>query len=75
MLSTLVQLRSSFPPVPSSLPSSSSSSSPTDNLFTTIPAYELVGAALFDWSFVIAGLGSLAMRWGRERVDGVGGVD
>ncbi|KAF9559011.1 hypothetical protein CPC08DRAFT_709138 [Agrocybe pediades] len=79
MLSTLVQLRSSFPPPPTQTLSPLSSSTNTDlattNLFSTIPVSSAFFSALFDWSYVAAGVLSLVVRWGRERVDGVGGVD
>ncbi|KAF8900147.1 Abscisic acid G-protein coupled receptor-domain-containing protein [Gymnopilus junonius] len=65
MLSTLVQMRSSFPP-------------PTidvdENLFSTIPAYEVFGS-LFDWSFLLAAGASVFVRWGAERVNGTGNMD
>ncbi|TFK36129.1 hypothetical protein BDQ12DRAFT_756357 [Crucibulum laeve] len=71
LLSTIVQLRSSFPP------SSPSPTAPIDvdadegstNLFTTIPEYQVFGS-LFDWSFLIAASVSAFVRWGAERVNG-----
>ncbi|PPQ85760.1 hypothetical protein CVT25_003078 [Psilocybe cyanescens] len=75
MLSTLVQMRSSFPPPPSP-PSDGSGSggggadgTTPENLFSTIPQYELFGA-LFDWSFLVAAGVSVFVRWGAERVNG-----
>ncbi|RDB17709.1 Golgi pH regulator B [Hypsizygus marmoreus] len=65
LLSTIVQLRNSFPPPPHS-----PSSGETPNLFSTIPAFEVFGA-LFDWSFVLAAAASAFVRWGHERVNGV----
>lgn len=43
----------------------------TDNLFSTIPEYEVFGS-LFDWSFLISAGASAAVRWGAERVNGAG---
>lgn len=40
-----------------------------NNLFTTIPEFEVFGS-LFDWSFLIAAGASAFVRWGAERVDG-----
>uniref|UniRef100_A0A8H7XX95 Golgi pH regulator n=1 Tax=Psilocybe cubensis TaxID=181762 RepID=A0A8H7XX95_PSICU len=75
LLSTLVQMRSSFPPPPPppSHPSSSTDAAP-ENLFSTIPQYELFGA-LFDWSFLVAAGASVFVRWGAERVNGHGEAD
>ncbi|KAJ7258067.1 Abscisic acid G-protein coupled receptor-domain-containing protein [Mycena haematopus] len=67
LLSTIVQLRSSFPP-PSSLPSSTDESSPT-NLFSTIPEFQVFGS-LFDWAFFISATGSFAVRWAANKVNG-----
>jgi len=69
LLSTIVQMRASFPPPSlSSTIESSSSSIPTTitNLFSTIPAYEVFGS-LFDWTFLISAGVSLLynyVRWG-----------
>ncbi|KAF7373791.1 G protein-coupled receptor 89 [Mycena sanguinolenta] len=74
LLSTIVQLRSSFPPPPSSsLPSSPSSTddpspAPT-NLFTTIPEFQVFGS-LFDWAFFMSATGSFAVRWVANKVNG-----
>jgi len=74
-LSTIVQMRASFPPPPSmisvapvDLPSSmpTTTTTTTTNLFSTIPAYEVFGS-LFDWTFLISTGGSLLInyvRWG-----------
>ncbi|KAJ6465721.1 G protein-coupled receptor 89 [Mycena sanguinolenta] len=70
LLSTIVQLRSSFPPPPSP-PSSSPddpSSGPT-NLFTTIPEFQVFGS-LFDRSFLLSATGSFALRWVANKVNG-----
>jgi hypothetical protein len=74
LLSTIVQMRASFPPMIASSAAVGSSPTPTattttTNLFTTIPAYEVFGS-LFDWTFLISAGGSLLIhyvRWGVER--------
>ena len=88
LLSTIVQLRSSFPPpTPTPILDSSATTpttsdsgltttttttiTPTTNLFSTIPAFEVFGS-LFDWSFLVAAAGTVVGRWSFERVDGVG---
>ncbi|KAF5329522.1 hypothetical protein D9619_009069 [Psilocybe cf. subviscida] len=71
MLSTIVQMRSSFPPPP---PSPGDLDDAAKNLFSTIPAYEVFGS-LFDWSFLLAAGASLVVRWGAERVNGSGDMD
>jgi len=70
LLSTLVQMRSSFPPP---LPSGDDGNA-EKNLFSTIPAYEVFGS-LFDWSFLIAAGVSAFVRWGASRVNGSGDDD
>jgi hypothetical protein len=66
LLSTVVQMRSSFPPPPKP---------PGDedvvNLFSTIPPYEVFGS-LFDWSFLIVAIASAAVRWGAQKMNNVG---
>ncbi|KAJ7726831.1 G protein-coupled receptor 89 [Mycena maculata] len=74
LLSTIVQLRASFPPPPPSpfSPSSYSSSTGADepvNLFTTIPAFTLFGF-IFDAAFLLAASASLIVRWAADRVNG-----
>ncbi|KAF9461349.1 Abscisic acid G-protein coupled receptor-domain-containing protein [Collybia nuda] len=83
LLTTIVQLRTSFPPPlpilrndPNEHVNNTTSTPPTTtpdttNLFSTIPEFEVFGS-LFDWSFVIAAGGTAFWRWGKERVDGVG---
>jgi hypothetical protein len=71
LLSTIVQLRNSFPPPPPSPDGAESPPPTTTNLFSTIPAFEVFGS-LFDWSFLLAAGGTAFGRWSRERVDGVG---
>jgi hypothetical protein len=74
MLSTIVQMRSSFPPPPPSPDDIGADPDAAKNLFSTIPAYEVFGS-LFDWSFLLAAGASLVVRWGAERVNGSGDVD
>ncbi|KAF9497388.1 hypothetical protein BDN71DRAFT_1444856 [Pleurotus eryngii] len=63
MLSTIVQLRSTFPPPPTD----SDTSEEAQNLFSLIPKYEVFGS-LFDWSFVIAAAATSVVRWGAEKM-------
>jgi hypothetical protein len=66
MLSTIVQLRTSFPPLPIR-----SDTDPAEvNLFSTIPEYQLFGS-LFDISFLVAAGLSAFGRWASERVNGL----
>ncbi|KAI9435725.1 Abscisic acid G-protein coupled receptor-domain-containing protein [Lactarius indigo] len=59
LLSTLVQLRTSFPPAADGAGA---------GLFAALPAYETFGS-VFDWSFLAsAGLG-VAVEWMRERAE------
>ncbi|KAF5347339.1 hypothetical protein D9756_009952 [Leucocoprinus leucothites] len=78
LLSTLVQLRSSFPPPPLtptpndtlSTPSSSSSTSEVIvpiNLFSLIPPWELFNS-LFDLMFLVAAVGTAGVRWSVDRL-------
>lgn len=64
LLSTLVQLRASFPP-------SSGPEHETTSLFSTLPAYEVFGP-LFDGSFLLSALVSGFVRWLGGRVNGYG---
>jgi hypothetical protein len=71
LLSTIVQLRTSFPPPsPNVSDSKVEAEAPTTNLFSTVPAFEVFGS-LFDWSFLLAAGGTAFVRWSRERVNGV----
>lgn len=74
LLSTLIQLRASFP-----LPAYATPASNVPSLFTTLPQFEVFGP-LFDISFVLSALVSTVLRWigavfskeepwGREMVD------
>ncbi|KAH8112124.1 Abscisic acid G-protein coupled receptor-domain-containing protein [Phellopilus nigrolimitatus] len=64
LISTLVQLRTAFPPV---LDSASASS----NVFSTLPAYEVFGAA-FDYSYLLSAFATGAYLWIDERINGTG---
>ncbi|KAF8841059.1 hypothetical protein BDN67DRAFT_1002595 [Paxillus ammoniavirescens] len=61
LLSTLVQLRTMFPPSQPS-PSGTDGSSDDLNLFSTLPQYSLFGG-LFDWSFLLGATGCALARW------------
>jgi Abscisic acid G-protein coupled receptor len=65
LLSTVVQMRASFPPP------ASQGEDPVVNLFSTIPEYELFGS-LFDWAFLLTAVASAVLRWGAEKVSSVG---
>jgi len=70
LLSTIVQLRASFPPPPFSPSATSSTGEPSPtNLFSTIPEFQVFGS-LFDWAFLISASGSLAVRWAANKVNG-----
>lgn len=66
LLSTIVQLRTSFPPPPTR-----PDIDPADvNLFSTIPEYQLFGS-LFDLSFLAAAALTAFGRWTAERMNGI----
>ncbi|KAI6101758.1 Abscisic acid G-protein coupled receptor-domain-containing protein, partial [Pisolithus croceorrhizus] len=65
LLSTVVQLRTMFPP--SITPDTSSSALPDAaeiNLLSTLPEYTLFGG-LFDWTFLTGAVGCALVRWAR----------
>ncbi|KAJ3829297.1 G protein-coupled receptor 89 [Lentinula raphanica] len=70
LLSTIVQLRTSFPPPEEFSPSGSTPASDvsnivtaeTTNLFVTIPPFEVFGS-LFDGAFLFAATLSIVVRW------------
>jgi len=66
LLSTIVQLRTSFPPPPVR----AGLDTAEVNLFSTIPEYQLFGS-LFDISFLVAAGLSTFGRWAGERVNGL----
>ncbi|KIM82005.1 hypothetical protein PILCRDRAFT_97557 [Piloderma croceum F 1598] len=66
LLSTIVQLRTSFPPPPTRPDLDAAEI----NLFSTIPEYQLFGS-LFDISFLVAAGLSTFGRWAGERVNGL----
>ncbi|KII90101.1 hypothetical protein PLICRDRAFT_174887 [Plicaturopsis crispa FD-325 SS-3] len=67
LLSTVVQLRSSFPP-PASRPDLDAVAV---NLFSTIPEYEVFGS-LFDWTFLLSACATAFVRWAGDRVNSAG---
>ncbi|KAG2031135.1 Abscisic acid G-protein coupled receptor-domain-containing protein [Suillus americanus] len=73
LLSTLVQLRTTFPPTVSPvIDDSQNPQGPSDdsmNLFATLPEYSLFGG-LFDWSFLIGAAGCAFARWARSSFEG-----
>ena len=69
LLSTLIQLRTSFPPPrarPDADPADPAAAA-ADTLFATLPAYQFFGA-LFDGAFLLAAAVAAAARWFGERV-------
>ncbi|KAI0062989.1 hypothetical protein BV25DRAFT_491774 [Artomyces pyxidatus] len=68
LLSTLIQLRTSFPPPVEE--DASDVSGEVTNLFTTLPEYQLFGP-VFDWSFLLATGAAAGVEWVRSR-DGDG---
>ncbi|KAG1838540.1 Abscisic acid G-protein coupled receptor-domain-containing protein [Suillus subalutaceus] len=73
LLSTLVQLRTTFPPAVSPVIDESQEpqglSDDSMNLFATLPEYSLFGG-LFDWSFLIGAAGCAFARWARSSFEG-----
>ncbi|KAF9812777.1 hypothetical protein IEO21_05980 [Rhodonia placenta] len=72
LLSTLVQLRTSFPPPP--VRPDTGAKEDSVNLFSTLPEYQLFGA-LFDGSFLIAAGASALVRWFSDRINNAGSTD
>ncbi|PCH43230.1 hypothetical protein WOLCODRAFT_73912 [Wolfiporia cocos MD-104 SS10] len=72
LLSTLIQLRTTFPPPP--VRPDGGADDRTVNLFSTLPKYQLFGA-LFDGSFLVAAGGSAVVRWFGDRINSVGETD
>ncbi|KAJ7271199.1 G protein-coupled receptor 89 [Mycena rebaudengoi] len=64
LLSTIIQLRTSFPPTLTA-PSDDASV----NLFTTIPEFAVFGS-LFDFLFLISATASIFVRWAADKVNG-----
>ncbi|KAJ3735296.1 G protein-coupled receptor 89 [Lentinula guzmanii] len=69
LLSTIVQLRTSFPPPEGSTSSTSEllpefdiATTEMNNLFTTVPQFEVFGS-LFDGAFLLAATLSIVVRW------------
>ena len=64
-LSTLVQLRTSFPP-----PLTHPDVTVNVNLFSTLPEYEVFGT-VFDGSFLVTAVLSAVVRWVNQRINSV----
>ena len=67
LLSTLIQLRTSFPPPRTRPDADPADPAAADTLFATLPAYQFFGA-LFDGAFLLAAAVAAAARWFGERV-------
>ena len=68
LLSTLIQLRTSFPPprtAPDTTPAAGTGAGA--NLFATLPEYQFFGA-LFDGAFLLAAGVAAGARWFGERM-------
>lgn len=77
LLSTLIQLRTSFPPPAVSeigIPTGELDPQEVTNLFSTLPAYEIFGP-VFDWSFLLSVVLAAGGEWVRERFMGGGDDD
>ncbi|KAJ7447337.1 G protein-coupled receptor 89 [Mycena galericulata] len=72
LLSTIVQLRASFPPPPS-LPIAGGEGDAAEpapqNLFSTIPDFQPLNP-LFDYAFLVSASCSLVVRWAADRMTG-----
>ncbi|EJF60185.1 hypothetical protein DICSQDRAFT_155930 [Dichomitus squalens LYAD-421 SS1] len=66
LLSTLIQLRTSFPPPP--VRPDTEPDEGLLNLFATLPEFQFFGS-LFDGAFLLAAGGSAAVRWFGDRVN------
>ncbi|KAG9311113.1 Abscisic acid G-protein coupled receptor-domain-containing protein [Chiua virens] len=66
LLSTLVQLRTMFPPSPSSFEGGNDGDV---NLFSSLPQYSLFGG-LFDWTFLFGAVGCILARWAGRLFNG-----
>ncbi|KAI5119350.1 hypothetical protein M0805_004027 [Coniferiporia weirii] len=69
LISTLVQLRTAFPPTTTSPDSGTASA----NVLSTLPAYEVFGAA-FDYSYLLFAFAMGAYLWMDERINGGGSI-
>ncbi|EKM52448.1 uncharacterized protein PHACADRAFT_164382 [Phanerochaete carnosa HHB-10118-sp] len=72
LLTTLIQLRTSFPPPPSHPDTEADVG--VVNLFSTLPEHQVFGA-LFDSSLLIMAGVSAVVRWFSHRINSVGIVD
>ena len=69
-MSTLIQLRTSFPPPPPGTDPdpADGATTTTTNLFATLPEYQFFGS-LFDGAFLLAAGVSAAVRWFGDRMN------
>ena len=72
LLSTLIQLRTSFPPPPARPDTQADIG--VVNLFATLPEYQVFGS-LFDGAFLLVALLSAVVRWFSHRINSVGVMD
>lgn len=72
LLTTLIQLRTSFPPPPSRPDTEADIG--VVNLFSTLPEYQVFGS-LFDGSFLLTAAVSAVVRWFSHRINSVGVMD
>lgn len=72
LLSTLVQLRTSFPPPPTRPDTQPDIG--LINLFSTLPEYQVFGV-VFDSTFLLAATTTMVTLWFYHRINGVGVVD
>ncbi|GJE89102.1 abscisic acid G-protein coupled receptor-domain-containing protein [Phanerochaete sordida] len=68
LLTTLVQLRTSFPPPPAR------PDAPPANLFATLPEYHVFGA-LFDSALLVTAGASAVVAWFSHRINSVGVIE
>ena len=74
LLSTLVQLRTSFPPPIERPDVQDDVGAEVVNLFSTLPEYQVVGS-VFDSSFLFTAGASVVVRWFNQRINSVGVLD
>ena len=72
LLSTLVQLRTSFPPPPARPDTTPDVG--LVNLFSTLPEFQVFGS-VFDTAFLLAAAVSAVVQWFYQRINSVGVLD